>query len=92
MEGARRLTKRQFNDHLAVDDFSVVVSYEQIAEKNYSFSAGQYFDVKIEYVDITPAEFEAKMNEFRSNLDKLFAESRELEGEIVKQLKGVKYE
>lgn len=83
---------RTFNDHLAVDDFSVVVSYEQIAEKNYSFSAGQYFDVKIEYVDITPAEFEAKMNEFRSNLDKLFAESRELEGEIVKQLKGVKYE
>ena len=83
---------RTFNDHLAVDDFSVVVSYEQIAEKNYSFSAGQYFDVKIEYVDITPAEFEAKMNEFRSNLDKLFAESRELEGEIAKQLKGVKYE
>lgn len=82
---------RTFNDHLAVDDFSVVVSYEQIAEKNYSFSAGQYFDVKIEYVDITPDEFEAKMNEFRSNLDKLFAESRELEGEIVKQLKGVKY-
>jgi type I restriction enzyme M protein len=80
---------RTFNDHLAVEDFSVVVSYEQIAEKNYSFSAGQYFDVKIEYVDITPAEFEAKMNEFRSNLDKLFAESRELEGEIVKQLKGV---
>lgn len=80
---------RTFNDHLAVDDFSVVVSYEQIAEKNYSFSAGQYFDVKIEYVDITPAEFEAKMNEFRSNLDKLFAESRGLEGEIVKQLNSI---
>ena len=83
---------RTFNDHQAVEDFSVVVSYEQIAEKNYSFSAGQYFDVKIEYVDITPAEFEAKMSDFRSNLEKLFAESRELEGEIVKQLKGVKYE
>lgn len=80
---------RTFNDHLAVEDFSVVVSYEQIAEKNYSFSAGQYFDVKIEYVDITPAEFEAKMNEFRSNLDKLFAESRELEEEIVKQLNSI---
>ena len=83
---------RTFNDHLAVDDFSVVVSYEQIAEKNYSFSAGQYFDVKIEYVDITPAEFEAKMSEFRSNLDKLFAESRELEGEIQKQLNKLFYE
>jgi type I restriction enzyme M protein len=28
-----------FNAHEAVEDFSVVVSYEQIAEKNYSFSA-----------------------------------------------------
>ena len=32
-----------------------MVSYNQIAEKNYSLSAGQYFDVKIEYTDITPA-------------------------------------
>ncbi len=81
-----------FNAHQAVEDFSVVVSYEQIAEKNYSFSAGQYFDVKIEYTDITPAEFAAKMKGFQSNLDQLFAESRELEKEIQKQLKGLRYE
>jgi type I restriction enzyme M protein len=48
--------------------------------------------VKIEYVDITPAEFEAKMQAFQTNLDRLFAESRELEEEIRKQLKGVRYE
>jgi len=81
-----------FNEHNAVEDFSVVVSYEQIAEKNYSFSAGQYFDVKIEYVDITPKEFETKMKTFQSNLDSLFSESKELEKEIQKQLKGLKYE
>jgi type I restriction enzyme M protein len=81
-----------FNEHKAVEDFSVVVSYEQIAEKNYSFSAGQYFDVKIEYVDITPNEFESKMKSFQSNLDSLFSESKELEKEIQKQLKGLKYE
>jgi type I restriction enzyme M protein len=81
-----------FNEHKAVEDFSVVVSYEQIAEKNYSFSAGQYFDVKIEYVDITPNEFESKMKTFQSNLDSLFSESKELEKEIQKQLKGLKYE
>jgi type I restriction enzyme M protein len=81
-----------FNEHKAVEDFSVVVSYEQIAEKNYSFSAGQYFDVKIEYTDITPAEFAAKMKSFQSNLDSLFVESKELEKEIQKQLKGLKYE
>lgn len=81
-----------FNKHEAVEDFTVVVSYEQIKEKNYSFSAGQYFEVKIEYTDITPAEFENKMNGFKSNLDSLFAESKSLEKEIQKQLNGLKYE
>lgn len=81
-----------FNKHEAVEDFTVVVSYEQIAEKNYSFSAGQYFDVKIEYTDITPAKFAAKMEGFKSNLDELFAESKTLEKEIQKQLNGLKYE
>ena len=81
-----------FNSHEAVEDFAVVLSYDQIKEKNYSFSAGQYFDVKIEYVDITPKAFTAKMNGFTSNLNSLFAESRSLEKEINKQLGGLNYE
>jgi type I restriction enzyme M protein len=81
-----------FNQHEAVEDFTVVVSYDQIKEKNYSFSAGQYFEVKIEYTDISPAEFEAKMNAFKANLDSLFAESKTLEKEIQQQLNGLKYE
>ena len=81
-----------FNNHEAIEDFTVVVSYDQIKEKNYSFSAGQYFEVKIEYTDITPLEFENKMNGFKSNLDSLFAESKSLEKEIQKQLNGLKYE
>jgi len=79
-----------FNKHEAVEDFSVVVSYEQIKEKNYSLSAGQYFEVKIEYTDITTKEFEALMNGFKTNLDSLFAESKTLEKEIQKQLNGLK--
>ena len=81
-----------FNNHEAVEDFTVVVSYEEIKEKNYSFSAGQYFEVKIEYTDITPTEFETKMNGFKFNLDSLFADSKSLENEIQKQLNGMKYE
>ena len=80
-----------FNLHQPSDDFSVVVSYEQIKDKNYSFSAGQYFDVKIEYSDITPKQFTAKMDGFKNNLDSLFQESKELEKEIKKQLGGLKY-
>ena len=49
-----------FNRHEAVEDFLMVLSYKQIAEKNYSFSEGQYFKVKIEYTDITANEFKPK--------------------------------
>jgi type I restriction enzyme M protein len=79
-----------FNGKQAQDDFSVVVSYDEIAAKNYSLSAGQYFDVKIEYVDITPEQFAEKMQAFNDNLDSLFGQSRELEVEIKKQLAGLK--
>ena len=81
-----------FNNHEAIEDFTVVVSYDQLKEKNYSFSAGQYFEVKIEYSDISPKEFENRMNSFKTNLDNLFAESKTLEKEIQKQLNGLKYE
>jgi len=78
-----------FNKKEAIDDFSVVVSYDEIKAKNYSLSAGQYFDVKIEYVDITKEEFEKKMKGFSDNLEQMFGESRELESEIKKGLKGL---
>lgn len=81
-----------FNGKRAEEDFSVAVGYDEIAAKNYSLSAGQYFDVKIEYVDITPEEFAAKMKGFSDNLENLFSQSRELEVEIKKQLAGLKYD
>jgi len=81
-----------FHNRQAVDGFSVAVSYIEIEEKNFSFSAGQYFDVKIEYIEITPEDYETKMNGFKSNLINLFSESKKLEIEIHKQLEGLKYE
>ena len=81
-----------FNNKTVVDDFSVVVSYDDIAAKNYSLSAGQYFEVKIEYVDITEEEFNSKLRHIESSLTELFGKSRELEISIEKQLAGLKYE
>jgi len=80
-----------FNDKEAVDDFSVVVSYEDIKAKNYSLSAGQYFEVKIEYVDITQDIFDAKLSGFSKNLDGLFEKSQEIELDIKKQLAGLQF-
>jgi type I restriction enzyme M protein len=91
-ETEEQLIIESFNQHVTKEDLTVVVSYEQIKEKNYSFSAGQYFEVKIEYTDITASDFEDKINDFKTNLDSLFAESKTLEKEIQKQLNGLQYE
>ncbi|WP_066403069.1 HsdM family class I SAM-dependent methyltransferase [Aliarcobacter cryaerophilus] len=81
-----------FNNKVQIDDLSVVVSYDDIKAKNYSFSAGQYFDVKIEYVDITKDEFDAKMKAFSSNLESMFKESKDLEDEIKRQFVGLNFD
>lgn len=76
----------------AVDDFSVAVTYDEIIAKKNSLAAGQYFDVKIEYVELTQDEFNEKMASYSAELDKYFAESNALQEEIKKQLGKVKYE
>ncbi|MEZ8631827.1 N-6 DNA methylase [Vibrio lentus] len=81
-----------FNNKLIEDDFSVTVSYDEINAKNYSLSAGQYFDVKIEHVDITADQFTKRMQSFTSNLNSLSNQSHKSELEIKKQLAGLKYE
>lgn len=80
-----------FNQKKAEEDFSVVVSYADISAKNHSLSAGQYFDVKIDHIDITATEFEQKMADFQQNLTALFAESRQLEEKIQQQLSSLKF-
>lgn len=75
----------------AVDDFSVVVSYDEIMAKKYSFSAGQYFDVKIDYVEITQEEFNNRMGKFTDKLQGFFKESSKLQTEILTQLKKVTF-
>lgn len=75
----------------AVEDFSVAVTYDEIIEKGYVLSAGQYFDIKIEYVDITAEEFSAQMKTDIEELSAMFQESHKLEEEIQTQLKSLRF-
>ena len=68
-----------FINHEVVEDRSVSVTYDEIKEKNYSLSAGQYFEVKIEYVELTPEEFKEKMNQYTTNIKSCFETGRFLE-------------
>lgn len=80
-----------FQNKESVDDFSVAVTYDEIKEKGYSLSAGQYFDIKIDYVDITEEEFNHHMNSYKQTLTEQFAESHRLEEEIMAQLDSLKF-
>lgn len=75
-----------FRNKEVVEDFSVTPTFDEIKEKGYSFSAGQYFDIKIDYVDITEDEFNRRMDNFKTMLRQQFNESHRLEEEILKQL------
>ena len=83
---------KTFTAKEVVEDFSVVVSYDEIKTKNYSMSAGQYFEVKIKYVDISKEEFINRLNKHKSNLNFLFDESKVIEREINLNFKKLNYE
>ena len=82
---------KSFRNKEKRDDFSVVVSNEDIKEKGYSLSAGQYFDIKIEYVDITEDDFYSKVSEYKSTLKDQFEESHQLESNILQNLQKLKF-
>lgn len=74
------------------DDFSVKPTTDEIKEKNYSFSAGQYFEVKIEYSEMTKEEYNEKILAYKNNLDVLFKENEKIEKEISNAFGGLTYE
>lgn len=87
-----KLIIKTFNEQSIIDDYSVVLEYEQITKKNYSLSAGQYFDIKIKYSELTKDEFEEKMTSFRTKITSLFNEGKTLEEEIKNQLENLNYD
>jgi type I restriction enzyme M protein len=80
-----------FNAREAVEDFSVVVDYEAIGAKNYSLSAAQYFDVTIEYSNLSPEQFAAKVAAYQANLAGMFEQSRKLEGDVAKAIGSLRH-
>jgi type I restriction enzyme M protein len=69
-----------------VNKFSVLVSSEHILNKKMNFSAGPYFDVKIEQLNITTDEFNSKIKSYKKCMENLIAENKELDEQILKDL------
>lgn len=81
-----------FLNKIEKEDVSVLVDLNDIINNKYSFSAGQYFDIKIEQSNISKAEYDEKINEISNELSNLFNESKDLELRILKQIGDIKYE
>ncbi len=73
-----------------VEDFCVIVPFDDFKDKNWSFSAGQYFEVRIEHVDITPEEFKTRIEKKTRVLTELFEKGRKLENSIMDQIGRLK--
>ena len=81
-----------FVNKLSDENFSISVSFDDIKNKNYSFSAGQYFEVKVEHVEISLSEFNTIIDDYYQDLDLLFHKSNLLSEEIKLELARLKYE
>lgn len=79
------------NNREEIDDFSVIVDTSEIEEKGYSFGAGHYFTIKIDYVDLTVEEFGVKMDSHKKKLSEYFKESKKLEKEILGNFEDLEY-
>ena len=76
----------------SIDNFSAVVTFDEIKEKNYSLSAGQHFNIRIEYEKITKKQFEKQLSDLKLELENYLKQSNKLGKEIIKQLEKINYE
>ena len=94
----RRLTSAEiekiintFREKKDVDNFSVAVDYDDFEDNKYSLATGQYFEVKIQHIDITEEEYLSKMNSYAESLQAKFATGHELEEKIIKHIGEMQY-
>jgi type I restriction enzyme M protein len=65
---------------------------EKLKEKKCSLMAGQYFDIKVEHIDITAYQFAEQISHFEAILSESFDASKVLEQQIKEQIGALKYE
>lgn len=80
-----------FSTRKAVNKFSALVSYDAIRENNYSLSAGRYFDIDIEYSDMSEDQFQDNINSSLDNIKKLSEKSSSQSKELEELLRKLKY-
>lgn len=81
-----------YESEVNIDDFSVKVSKDDFELKNYSFSAGQHFIVKVEHEKISDKEFKDRIKNFNKSIKKLSDEVKTIEKDIEIKIDKIDYE
>lgn len=79
-----------FQNKKTIENFSIAVSYDDIVKHKYSLSAGQYFEVKVEYKKIDEKEFNALVSGYEAKLQALFTDGEVLQNEILQDMKKLR--
>lgn len=80
------------NNFQSIEGFSIILDTDKIKRKKYSFAAGQYFETKIEYSELSPDEFEEILTTSKESLELMFKENEKLERTILNNFKLLSYE
>lgn len=75
-----------------IEDFSIRVATHDFEEKNYSFSAGQHFIVKVKHDDISEKELKDKIKNYNENILNLNNKVKKIEKNIIIDIKKIDYE
>jgi type I restriction enzyme M protein len=80
-----------FNRQEKINDFSAVVTNEEIVAKKLSFSAGQHFTTVVEVKHISADEFSAFVSQKLENVNALFSQQSALLNELNDKLASLNY-
>ena len=81
-----------FKNKRELEDVSVFATNENIEEKDYSFTAGQYFKAKMEYIEISEEDFINELNTHKEILATYFADGKKLQEKIMSDIGALFYE
>jgi len=81
-----------FRNKQTIRDFSVVASKDKLENLNYSFSAGQHFDVVVDHQNISHSEFSNYIKTTKKTLAESFARSSDIDAQIISSLGKIKNE
>jgi len=81
-----------FTNGVEEDGFSVIVDYNKIANRGYKYSAGQYFNITINYEELSNKDYYEMISDDINKIGELINENDVLNKQLMNCLEGLKNE